>query len=402
MEEKENLEELMMDNANQPGQQEDSVQQPEKTEEQPEELMQQPEKSMDQSGTVGNQEPMFERRRSVYSPTESPKSNNMPVVIVFVLLLLLVAGLSIFVIVSLPKQLEKEIKEVTDSSFFDDFMSNKPEKDAGSDSDKNVGSDSEKNDTNMDEGDIESEDPEGIESVNWDENWQEKFVNHSPEEFTGSYYESTVDCIDESVSYEVNREFFEYEDRENNVCIRASYIQLEGDIPNLDSINNELKTNALWYAQYYEEDSATVLSNIENSEIGFWVESYQYVTYNNDEQISIVLDEHFTYSYYSQPALMSTNINLATGTILQNTQILDLDEDFGKEFRERSDKQNGESQATEIFTDEEIVDMLQDEDALILFYTPIGLELGYSYSRDYYSGWITISMKDYEKYVAGM
>lgn len=308
---------------------------------------------------------------------KAPQNSNTPVLIVFVVLILLLIGLGVFVIISLPSQLEKEIAEAREKY-----------RERVETIDEAVVPDEDDWDSNI--------------AIDWDENWKEQFTNHSPEEFSGPYYEEMTDCIDETVPYKINREFFSYEKKEDNVCIRVSYIRLEGDIPNIDHINEQLKENALWYAQFYEEQGETVLENIKGSDTGFWVEAYQYVTYNDEDQISIVLDELMSYSYYSKPSLLATNINVTTGTILDNTQILKLDEDFPGEFRTRSIRQNGEDPATEEFTDEEIMQLLRDDSALILFYTPIGMEIGYSYSTDYSSGWITISMEDYKHYLAGM
>ena len=92
-------------------------------------------------------------------------------------------------------------------------------------------------------------------------------------------------------------------------------------------------------------------------------------------------------------------MNLKMGTIMDNTQILQLEDSFGEEFRQRSNKQNGSTYGIELFSNVEIVSMLKEKDSIIIFYTPIGLELGYSYEKDGYTGWVTISMQDYENYM---
>ena len=38
--------------------------------------------------------------------------------------------------------------------------------------------------------------------------------------------------------------------------------------------------------------------------------------------------------------------------------------------------------------------MLNDDDSLIIFYTPLGMEVGFNY----YYGWVTVTYKDYQKY----
>ena len=54
---------------------------------------------------------------------------------------------------------------------------------------------------------------------------------------------------------------------------------------------------------------------------------------------------------------------------------LNLNDDFAVDFREREISENGDGALTD-YTDQEILAMLKDEDTLVLFYTPMGLEVG--------------------------
>ena len=45
-------------------------------------------------------------------------------------------------------------------------------------------------------------------------------------------------------------------------------------------------------------------------------------------------------------------------------------------------------------SDQEITYYLTDSDYLIIFYTPLGMEVGFNY----YDGWVTVTYRDYEKY----
>lgn len=246
---------------------------------------------------------------------------------------------------------------------------------------------------------------EDDQAFSYDKNFKEERKNYDASQITGPYYEEFVNCIDESVPYKVKREFFEKVEEEQGICIQVSYIQLEGDIPNLEAINEKLKAEGMELADWYMEDEASYQAiRKEYDFITFYVKVESTVTVNDEESISIALDERFEMGGYSSLINMSgININLKTGTILSNTEILDIDEEFVKDFVKRSNAQNGKnSVAIDGISDMEKLQLLRDEESLILFYTPIGLEVGYNYSGiEGYTGWITISLEDYEQYLKG-
>ena len=230
-----------------------------------------------------------------------------------------------------------------------------------------------------------------------------EYPNSVKEDFTGPYYESVTDCIDESVSYDVVREYQNVSDEKNNIDIHTSYIQLDGDIPGVEEINRLLKEQAVYFVENYEENKADIHEALEGTGTGIQAEVRSYVTYNTESVISVVIQENISMGYmYSDVALRSFNINLDTGMVLDNASILDL-KGFGSQFRERSNAQNGISESgIEAFSDDEIETMLTKNDSLIIFYTPLGMEIGYNYQKDGTIGWITITMQDYEDYILRM
>jgi len=236
-----------------------------------------------------------------------------------------------------------------------------------------------------------------------DETDSQDYPNYAKESFSGLYYENIVDCIDKNVSYEVKREFQNIVDEKNNIDIHTSYIQLEGDIPGVKEINSVLKKEAVYFIEIYEENKEDLHETLEDTGTGIQAEIRSYVTYNTENEISIVIKEDISLGYmYREVALRSFNFNLDTGMLLDNTSILDLS-DFGPQFRERSNTQNGISESgMETFSDDEIEMMLTDEESLIIFYTPLGMEIGYNYRKDGTIGWITITMQDYEDYILRM
>ncbi len=332
---------------------------------------------------------------------EPQKNNNTPVVIIVTLLFMLVIGLCVYIAVSLSKvipadgdsidtEYESETANPWEEILGDDFKEDTDEEPQPEEETEEYSSD-----------DYADGDYSVIPDSVWeDKTWVQEYPNYAKGTFDGPYYEEVVDCIDKSVSYNVKRELDEYSDREKGICVRLSYIQLEGDIPNLESINELLKSSAYIYMNNVDSIKETVGED----HAGIYADTRSYVTYNTENQISVVVRDEVKFSYlYNDVSLSAININLDTGTILDNTEILNLDSDFGQEFRDRSNEQNGISEGgIEPYSNQEILSMLQDPGSIIIFYTPIGLELGYHYRGDYYSGWITISMTDYAKYLPSL
>ncbi|NLL80201.1 MAG: hypothetical protein GX234_10555 [Clostridiales bacterium] len=204
------------------------------------------------------------------------------------------------------------------------------------------------------------------------------------------YYKELTDCIDYDVDYDFSYESYAYYDEEDVPdCLEfyVYYVKLKGEqIPNLDDINAQLEYYAKWYVDNYAMELAE-----EGEEC--YVSVYAYVTYNDEQKASIVLSEtvETEKSYYT--GLYPINIDLVNGTILQNSDMIQIDGEFAKEFRKKSIIQNGDDFPD--ISDEEIYDYLTDEDTLILFYTPVGLEVGINIDDGYY-GWITVTYKDYQ------
>lgn len=230
------------------------------------------------------------------------------------------------------------------------------------------------------------------------DDWKKSFQNHAPKTIKGPYFEEFVNCIDENVSYKIRREFEETTNSSDNLLIRVSYIQLEGNLPNLDYLNETLKNAAEQYYQAYGETA-----DKEFTYQGRQIVTGAYVTYNDEEKISVIIMDEMENEGSHSSNISCYNINLVTGTILDNSQILQLKPSFAKEFEKRNDKQNGKVEAAfSPYTDQQIVEMIMDAKTGIVFYTPIGLEVGYKYNNSMGSGWLTISLSEYQEYLSKM
>ena len=348
-----------------------------------------------------------------YSAQVPEKKSGNPAVIIMVILFIILIGLCVFIAVSISKGVGSASKKDTEYKTKSDDPWGEI---LGKDKENNADDENDANEREEEQDDfswglLDPQDEDGQSGqqntvIDWDDDtWKEEaYPNHSREEFNGPYYEDIVDCIDETVPYKVQREFYECAEKEQNVCLRTSYIQLDGNIPAAETINDYLKAQTMNYVQEYEDNKEEFLQTFGGTEDGFIVDTRSYVTYNDSEKISVAVEQKVKMgNYFSYVSLYGINVNLVTGTILDNASILSLNDGFGEEFRQRSNQQNGISEGgIEPYSNVEILSMLTDPDSLIIFYTPIGLELGYQYEGDRYSGWITISMQDYEKYLAGM
>lgn len=334
------------------------------------------------------------------------EGSSKPVMILMGVMFVLMIGLSIYVAIALSgyfhfgQKEDSQYQSGTENPWDEIFGDNGGQK---NDQNKQADGEDPKESGQARDG---SRDPSfsAMDLIDWDdEKWMD-YPNHKASEYADAeYYEDFGDCIDESVSYRVRREYDNIYDRELGVCLRASYVQLEGNIPNLDEINRKLEEEGCYYLQYYEDEQERIDRSLKDNDNNIFLSKTScYVPYNDEDTISVVFQDEVMLAEKTSIHLVAVNINLITGTVLDNEGILNLPDDFGSFFRERSGKQNGTSYGTEEFTDQQILSMLRSEENLIVFYTPVGLEVGYEYTTSDNGGWITISLKDYKKYLWGV
>ena len=120
-----------------------------------------------------------------------------------------------------------------------------------------------------------------------------------------------------------------------------------------------------------------------------------YVTYMDEDIFSMAYME---YGYLDgdrqETYVVSVNIDMDNGMVMTNTQLLDIDDEFSIDFRKRSDKQNGENELLDRYSDQNITEMMNQESTLIIFYTPLGMEVGFNH----YYGWVTVTYPDYQDF----
>ncbi len=210
------------------------------------------------------------------------------------------------------------------------------------------------------------------------------------------YYYGPCDAIDENVSYSFKTKSYTNEDPDNNIDVVINYFELQGDsIPNIDRLNEALEKVALYYVDDFPQYSAY-------AEYGdsYTVYITSYVTYNDEEMISIVMDEYIMVDDRYHLDLYPINIDIRNGVVLDNDSLLEIDTAFAEEFRDRNDRQNGSVEFLDSLTDEELAQFLGDRDSVIAYYTPLGMEIGLNYESAGSSGWVTVTYKDYDRYLS--
>ncbi len=199
------------------------------------------------------------------------------------------------------------------------------------------------------------------------------------------YYVEVTDSIRDDLSYTVEKEIYTYFDDDTSVSVFVEYATVAG-LPFDDKINEMLEEAAMYYAkQFGQEDATDVLIMV-----------YSYITYMDEDILSVVIDESYTCDSDMQLDLYCLNFDLKTGSLLYNTDIIEPSEKLAEAFKDMSDYQNGYLDYLEEMSIEDMVDYMSDEDYLILFYTPVGLEVGFNHPY----GWVTATLKDYEEYLS--
>ncbi len=214
-----------------------------------------------------------------------------------------------------------------------------------------------------------------------------KSYGFTPED---DYYKELRTVLREDLSYSVAFETASYKDGNDNAEVFCEYPVLGGDIPNRDYLNDLIYTEYTYYVEFYEQN----LQGKMDSDAFYNCVLQGYVTYMDEDKLSIVFGEDISSSYYYLNTLFCINIDVKNGTVLNNTEIIDATDKFSIDFRIRESEQN-QSDTLDWYTDQQLTEMLNDSVGLIVFYTPLGLEVGINH--DY--GWSTATYKDYEQYL---
>ena len=234
-----------------------------------------------------------------------------------------------------------------------------------------------------------------------DYDWDEPIVTYEDMmegPSNGKYFAYETDNRVYDLSYQVEMISDEYFDEgQSGDDYYTTYVQyfypvVSGDVPNVDIINETIAAEWQSFIEYYEEDYRPYITGDEDS---IYAELIGRVAYMSEDVLSIVYQEDIMYGdEYYDAYVYSLNFDMKSGVLLDNTQILNTDEEFAKTFVIKNNVQNGEFSDLEELSYEEIAEMM-DTNRLILFYVPQGMEVGLNTEN----GWVSITLEDYEKYL---
>lgn len=215
------------------------------------------------------------------------------------------------------------------------------------------------------------------------------------EEAKEEYYSTFHNEIDENLYYQIDFETRQLNIPEENLEMFGTYPVISGGIKNQDDINAYIEDMALYVWNYYQSE----LQESDEKPVDWYWQMNSYVTYTSEQIMSVVIEETWASEDDWYMDVTSINIDIENGFILENDQILNIDENFAKDFRERSERQNGTVEALDYMSAYEVYDFISDVNSNIIFYTPLGMEVGFIYKMEDKMGYVTATYTDYEKYL---
>lgn len=218
------------------------------------------------------------------------------------------------------------------------------------------------------------------------------------DDFTEPYFSVLADYYDDSYDYDIERRFVRVEGQlEGIFCnLYGSYYTLESDDVDFTEVNEYLKERT--YANLYRVLSQ---NSIDMTGENFTAYADSYITFNNDEIMSIVYDDYSYLGTYTESLFWDgVNIDLKNGKVIDNTDLLDVDEEFAKYFVERSNIQNSYVYAINANSAENVKNVFEDPTGLILFFSPVGMEVGINYMYGGTFGWVTVTVNDFDEYIS--
>ena len=217
----------------------------------------------------------------------------------------------------------------------------------------------------------------------------EYFEDYS--EVNSDYYEFD-NAIRTDLDYSVS---VAYEENEINSDYSVHYgmVEITG-VPNEDKINAALSNEIVRVKRSFSQ------TYLEQEYAGIYSTADPYITYMDENICSVIF---VVYEYLMDGSdsvanvnswIACVNIDVKNGKVLKNTEMYDVDDAFAKEFRIRSHMQNGVAEVDNM-SEQEILDYLTDEQSLIIFYTPLGIEIGIGFAgEDGMGNWVTVTYKE--------
>lgn len=194
------------------------------------------------------------------------------------------------------------------------------------------------------------------------------------------YYQEITDATVQNLDYQVLWESTSVypDDASSSVGYTSICPVLTGeDTEKFKSVNEKIREMVCQY-----EDSYLDYDN--------GVESYGYVTYMDEDICSIVVEHSLKENYNTIPYVRALTFHMDSGEVMEHSEMIQVDDDLIRQFRSMDSYQNGTVDFVSDSSDEELKACLADEKDSVMFYTPVGLEVGFNYD----GGWVTVTIKD--------
>lgn len=221
----------------------------------------------------------------------------------------------------------------------------------------------------------------------YDDSWTDDYGSYDdsdgyyePDE-SDDYYVEITDATELDLSYQVIWESASlYADDPDEKCTYDYICPVlkggEGEEEKFAAMNQAIRQVVCEYQSTYEDYSSGV-------------ESYGYVTYMDEEKISVVVRHTLKEKRTETPRVQAVSFWIETGEVIAHEEMAQVDEELAWQFRARDSYQNGTVEFVEGLSDEELAEYLGDEKDSVMFYTPVGLEIGFNYD----GGWVTVTLK---------
>jgi len=216
--------------------------------------------------------------------------------------------------------------------------------------------------------------------------------------FETPYYQYVVNSYVENDNYEVERRIIRFEGQINGIFANAycAYYNLYSDDVDYTAVNEALRNQAVTSLYNY------VTTHTSSSAFNYTLYCDSVITFNNDDIFSVAYNstayaDNNTQTFY----IHGVNVDVKNGEVMDNTKIFNLDDDFSRFFISRSNTQNSFVEAINYSDIKDVTKVLNDDDSLIVLFTPLGLEIGCDYRYKYTYGWVTVTINDFDKYLSG-
>lgn len=193
------------------------------------------------------------------------------------------------------------------------------------------------------------------------------------------YYEEITDATSQDLDYHViwKSTSMRPDDSDDTCTYDCVYPVLTGeDEGKFSAMSDTIRDLICKYQDTYKDYESGVSSS-------------GYVTYMDEEKISVVVKHSFYEKKSTIPRVEAVTLNIQTGEVISHDNLVTVDEDLVWQFRARNTSQNGTVEFVDDLSDEELADYLKDEENSVMFYTPVGLEIGFNYD----GGWVTVTLK---------